>query len=960
MDGFVDKSMKKTIIPVSRNDPVALVVGAAGFLGSFLSERLIKKGIQVIGVDNFKKGKRINLDEVSRDKKFHLVEEDIGNFLLETDRLDYIFITVSGKFNLRPLLALFKEKAPRLLFVSSIQLYSKELEEEKLQWLKKAEGEIASFAGEHKLNARILRLSTIYGPRMSFKSKDPIVKLIKKALTNGVSDATSDFSTRALYVDDAVELMVKCILAGSTALKIFDGSLIQPIKIDDVRQILLDPVWHEQKSFKPQELPPWTSPNLEKTVKFLNWIPKADLVKSLRETLSYFRDNEIKIDQTEVVEEEKKPIWEEDKKAALEQLKGDRKEEKGKVQKLQIPKVKFPKGAIVISLLTFLIAYAIILPVSKVGWGVLTFKNQLGMAAENLTKGEFEEGLANISQAEGGLEEAKSIIKSLDSLRQVGWFDSQFESVDKTLSLAELSLSAAKNSILGIEYLYDGLKAVTGELNAKPGEYFIQAKVELDRADVDIAKSRALIADKNFQQGMPKLLRERVTSLDQRLDQYSSLVANARALSSLLPQVVALEGTKSYLILLQNNNELRPTGGFIGSYARVTFENGKLKNLEVNDIYAIDGQLSFNVEPPKEIREDLGQKYWYLRDSNWEADFPTSAKQAEWFFGKETGQVVSGVIALDVSAIENLLEVVGPLDLAEYNEKIGADNLFERAISHAEVSFFPGSQSKKNFITALSNALFNKLFFVPQNNWPGIVSSLGQSLEEKHISIFLDDPKLFSYLISQNWSAVLPRPKEAVAGQISDFLAPVEANLGANKSNYYLKRTYKMETVIGKEGEIKNRLRISYINSSPSDAWPAGKYKNRFRVYLPFGAKVSRVLWGESDITRQIEGFVDYGRSAFSVLLEVKPKEQKTLVVDYELANKLIFEQGEASYKLDVVKQAGTLKDPFEWVLSYPLNYQLLSEGKNQGSSSDKVGPQEVVVSTDLSKDRSFEVRFKK
>ena len=185
-------------------------------------------------------------------------------------------------------------------------------------------------------------------------------------------------------------------------------------------------------------------------------------------------------------------------------------------------------------------------------------------------------------------------------------------------------------------------------------------------------------------------------------------------MSVLLPKLVALDGTKNYLILLQNNMELRPAGGFIGSFAKVAFENGKLKKLEVNDIYAIDGQLGFHVEPPKEIKEDLGQKDWFLRDSNWESDFPTSARQAQWFYTKETGERVEGVVAIDISAMEGLLSSIGGVELADYKEKITSENLFEKAVTHAELSFFPGTQAKKSFLTALTNAVFEKIFFLPQ------------------------------------------------------------------------------------------------------------------------------------------------------------------------------------------------------------------------------------------------------
>lgn len=957
MDELTINSNKKTRILLSRNTPVALVVGAAGFLGSSLVDKLLVKKIQVVGLDNLSFGRRENLANAVEDRNFHLVIESPDRLDLELERLDYIFVTWAKELNLSKILKIFKDSGSRLLFVSSIELYGKDFKDRDLEWYKKGEVEIARFAKEYNLNARILRLGPVFGPRMDFKIQDPMVKLVQQSLTGDLQkEVALEFSSRALYTDDAVELLIKCIFAGATAQKIFDGVAITPVKISEVKQILLDPVWYESKNFIPTELPPWFTPNLEKTIRFLNWHPKTKLIEGLRKTLNYFKDNEIKVPKLEekkggeVDTNEVDKGWKMEKAAELEALKkmGEGEQE---IKKLRF---YFPVKQLTTLFTLALITYALIWPFVAVGWGILTFRLQLISAIKSLEKGEFGKSQLAMSQASLGVAEAKLMYYSLEPLRNVGFLKGQFELGDNLLNLAVLSSDAAQNTISGIQSLYQSFKSVTGESGDDPKVSFDEAKVSLALADENLSKASALLNDQNFKKMLPSLIKGNIASLADRLSLYSNLVQKGRTLSVLLPEAIGSDSPKNYLILLQNNNELRPTGGFIGSFAHVSFEGGKLKKLEVNDVYAIDGQLKIHVEPPKEIKNDLGQKDYYLRDANWEPDFPTAARQVEWFYTKETGQRVEGVVALDISAMEDLLSIVGPLDLPDYNETITADNLFERAITHAEVGFFPGTQSKKSFLTSLTQSLFNKLFFLPNQNWPGIVTSLGKSLEGKHMSIYLDNPELFSYVASQNWSSVLPRGKKEQAGLITDFLAAVEANLGANKSNYYLDRNYNLETVIGKDGEVNHRLRISYVNRSPSNTFPAGTYKNRMRLYLPFGTKLNRILWGETDLTKGVENFVDYGRSGYSFLLELAPKEQKILVLDYQPPFKLQFVNNEVLYRLDVVKQAGTLKDPFVWRLTYPLNMKLAA------TQSLSLAPQEQTIQTDLSTDRSFEVQFTK
>ena len=947
-----------TRILLARNTPVALVVGAASFLGSHLVDKLLSKDIQVIGADDLTEGKKENLSKAVENKNFHLIITNPEDLNLDLERLDYIFLISQGNQSYHKVFDQFKRLKSRLLLISSIELYDEKISSPQLRQLKKIEEDIAKVAKEDNLNARILRLGPIFGPRMTFKRVeekiDPIISLIEQNLTGDLQRQDFlDFSSRALYVDDACNLAIKCIFAGATAQKIFDGVLPVPIKVSEIKQVLLDPIWYENKNFTPSELPPWPTPNLEKTIKFLNWQPKSKLVESLKLTVNYFKEGGIDVQKLA------DKGWSTEKAVDLaafkkEEGESSKKQQKGgnnrilEKKKLKLPKFSFPSNKFLSLGVLIFIIYALVWPFLQMGWGVLTFRFQLSQAIKSLEKGEFENSLFSISQARSGVTRAKSIFYSLEPIRQMGILKPQFELGDNLANLSTQSLDGAQNTILGIQNLYKSLKSITGELNESPKEYLDSAKTYLTASEEDLSKASALINNGDFKSSLPRIIKVRVDSLSQRLSIYSNLVKKARAASLLLPEVVALEGFHDYLVLLQNNHELRPTGGFIGSFAKVSFAGGKLKKLEVNDIYAIDGQLKIHVEPPKEIKNDLNQKDYFLRDSNWEPDFPTAARQAEWFYTKETGERVSGVVALDTSAIAGLLEIVGSLDLADYNQTITADNLFEKAISHAEVNFFPGTQAKKSFLTALTTALFNKLFFLPNQNWPGIVTSLGKSLAEKHMSIYLDDPALFSYIISQNWAALLPRPNAQTDKYVNDFLAPVEANLGANKANYYLDRSYNLETVIGKDGEINHRLRIAYTNRSPSDAFPAGKYKNRMRVYLNSGSKLTRALWGEVDITQKAESFSDYGRAGYSFLVELLPKEQKILVLDYQLPIKLKYEDKKALYRLDVVKQAGTLKDPFIWNVTYPINVRLNS------NQVQKISPQQHSIQTDLSTDKTF------
>lgn len=173
--------------------------------------------------------------------------------------------------------------------------------------------------------------------------------------------------------------------------------------------------------------------------------------------------------------------------------------------------------------------------------------------------------------------------------------------------------------------------------------------------------------------------------------------------------MLGMNAPKKYLILFQNNMELRPTGGFIGSFALITFEKGRMNQIVVNDVYSADGQLKGHVDPPEPIRRYLGEANWYLRDSNWDPNFKSSAIKAEWFLDKELNQKVDGVISIDLYLIQELLKITGPIYLSDFNKTIDSSNLYLTTQSEVEDNFFPGSTKKASFLTALSRSLITEI-----------------------------------------------------------------------------------------------------------------------------------------------------------------------------------------------------------------------------------------------------------
>lgn len=378
-----------------------------------------------------------------------------------------------------------------------------------------------------------------------------------------------------------------------------------------------------------------------------------------------------------------------------------------------------------------------------------------------------------------------------------------------------------------------------------------------------------------------------------------------------LPRLVAEGEHKEYLVLLQNNMELRPTGGFLGSYARVSFTDGYLDSVKVEDIYVPDGQLPGYVEPPAPIKQYLNSNGWLLRDSNWNPDFSQAAPVIEWFFKQGKEPEADGVVAVNLFVAQDLMRAVGPIYLADYQETVTAENLFAKAEVHSEVDFFPGSTQKRDFLSLVAKQLMEK---VKAANWRTqikIVRAIRDSWRRKHILVWMKDNQITQVVRRFNWDGKL-------VSDDGDYLMLVEANLGVNKTNCCLERKINQKVTLAADGQLQEELTINYKNNNPVTPNPpkfwGGGYKNYLRVYLPKAVqlgsvKINQALLQLNEVDQERVG--DFLVVGF--LVEVGGGEAGEVTVNYRQPVK-----DAKVYRLKVQKQSGTSDDPYSLTFHSP------------------------------------------
>ncbi|MFO7669353.1 MAG: DUF4012 domain-containing protein, partial [Bacteroidales bacterium] len=147
------------------------------------------------------------------------------------------------------------------------------------------------------------------------------------------------------------------------------------------------------------------------------------------------------------------------------------------------------------------------------------------------------------------------------------------------------------------------------------------------------------------------------------------LVRTLGMLDTFLPQagtVLGMEGPRRYLIIGQNNFELRATGGFMGSLGIATVDQGRIVDLDYRRSYDWDNPRREKVQPPLAYVRYMRFGAWFIRDANFSPDFPTAAQTIQMFWQLDGHPPVDGIVALDLYALQALLTAIGPVTVPGY------------------------------------------------------------------------------------------------------------------------------------------------------------------------------------------------------------------------------------------------------------------------------------------------------
>jgi nucleoside-diphosphate-sugar epimerase len=870
-----------------------------------------------------------------------------------------------------------------------------------------AEALVWEYYKKHESDVRIVRVPEIYGPRMNLVASGNLGRLLSELISGRDLTVYGEGVEKEfyLYIDDVVSGVLKAMYTDKTKGSIFSLVPNEPVSVLEMAYMVKGVAdsgvrvkFHDGQSdgyFKPGVLKMPDTFNLED----IRWEPKVSLKEGITQTLESFNysTNTYSFKPAKLIEQKiaaqvpdsnlfslmdaKKivstpPV----QPLTMASKKGANFVTKPKVimlpkfPRLSLPKINFPalplpkmpklpamsskvssKVQIALALLVPAIAIFVIVPSIGVYVNAKSGIENLKQASESGKQLNTEDVKVKSKAAYESFYRAKKSLTGLRPLFMLVKKESNYRSYDKLLGsltfLSKTVYSGAK-AAKPMENLWEVVRPDTSvEMNA--------AEFEEARNQMNIAKTNLLLAQADFKyvypQDIPSKYRHYYQEYKDILGVAEKSIEMSLPLYSSLPNILGADKPKKYLILFQNSNEIRATGGFIGSYGLLTLDKGKIKDLVIDDVYNPDGQIDQRniVAPiPAPIVEFLKETKLHIRNANWDPDYTVSANTIEDLYFKVTGERMDGVVAVDLYFIQSLLKATGPIFLTAYNEEVSYQNVYERAELHSEFNYQNGSDQKRSFLTVLGSKLLERLFSLGREQIPSLADAFMTSLNERHMQIYFTNDPINQLLKANKWDGSLVTTQ-------GDYLFVVDSNLGGTKANYYVKK--KMDYQVGaltRDGLLRATLKLEYNHTGKDLAWPGGPYTDYLRVITQSGAKLTGATIKfddktEVDILKNVVTNSQGKYVSFESSFILQPQSKAVVTLSYDLNPELSLTKGRNNYELYWQKQAGTQNDEYTFGMVKPFGF-VVSESSPEFTQS----PDRLEARGTLTTDKSLYVKL--
>lgn len=440
------------------------------------------------------------------------------------------------------------------------------------------------------------------------------------------------------------------------------------------------------------------------------------------------------------------------------------------------------------------------------------------------------------------------------------------------------------------------------------------------------AMARAQAAREAFAQAelLPQI-GKRIT----QLDAYLPLARWGIQAMLVAPELLGADGQRTYLLVAQNNQELRPTGGFISGVGALRVERGQILSMELRDSYAIDqpGALAHPL-PPEPLAKYMWAGALLLRDANWSPDFPSSAEViASLYQQAQNVPALDGVIAADLNAVKLLVDALAPIRVPGYDAPLTGDNVMDILQQYWAAPVGAGTieqqktsdwwQHRKDIMGDLLKAIVSRVQSDPGAlDLTRLAQAVKACMERKYVLTYFRNAELAAIAAENSWDGSLQDGAD-------DYLMVIDANLGFNKVDAHIERRIE-HSVDLRADPPRAEVILTYRNKSQDrgdscqhedlrgqteykvgsyEELTQGCYWDYVRVYTPAGSQLTSVEGAEEDVDVGAE----LGKSVWGTFFGLRPGQEKQLRFSYTLPGGM---KKNSAYGLLVQKQPGITDAP--------------------------------------------------
>lgn len=592
---------------------------------------------------------------------------------------------------------------------------------------------------------------------------------------------------------------------------------------------------------------------------------------------------------------------------------------------------------------------------------------------------DFDTGRTHILQARRDLVFADQGMFVLNLIKPIPYIGNQVRAVDSVLNIAQEGIDVMLFALTIGDDILSAAQDLRSILEEQGNFSFYDLPTETrtrilnavatSTNNLQTMRVRASLAldelDKIDGYNVAPQILEMIEPLEELLPSLERSIDFLIPLTSIVREVAGVEQDRQWLILFLNNNEIRPGGGFIGMYGLMLTRDGELVSLEVQDVLRADALVqdnpSYNVEPPRPIRDYMGVDTWYFRDANWSPDFKESAdtavqllRQQSSFAGQPVPEI-HGVIGITPDVVEDLLAYLGPINLEGFTfTSENVRQLLQEETQFAAVDRGLTIDQRKDLIATLTDEVVDRLLALPVASIPDVIDILMDSFEDKQMAVrsYAEDAQVA--IEDAEWGGVVEAP------EWGDSLLIADANMAALKTDIVVDRAVTY-TITPQAGRLRARVEITYIHKGRFDQLTS-RYRTFTRIFVPKGAELIRVDGSLRDdrlnnpneepgyiLTEELPDFTSFG-----TFTSVEPGRTQSLSFEYFLPDRIAEEIADRRYNLNFFKQMGSKNHSLTLDLDFDKNVRTALPAEPRRNRGNDRYEWEGALDGDL----LFEVRF--